>query len=80
MKARCRAGRKAVGELEQPIFGERIAVQVKSSASQKTLDDYVSRIEKLGIYDRWFFVCHSPSGNLVVPDDADVHCWGGEFI
>jgi hypothetical protein len=64
-------------ELEHPALGERIAVQVKSRASQKVLDDYIQRIEKIGIYDRLFFVCHSPLGEIKAPEGSDVHVWTG---
>ena len=64
-------------ELEHPVLGERIGVQVKSRASQKVLDDYIQRIEKIGIYDRLFFVCHSPLGEIKAPEGSDVHVWTG---
>jgi hypothetical protein len=68
-------------ELEQPTTGERAAVQVKSSASQKTLDQYVSRVDDAERFDRFFFVCHSPEGDLVAPSDrSDVHLWTGREL
>lgn len=61
-------------ELEQPTTGERAAVQVKSSANQKTLDQYVSKVDEADRFDRFFFVCHSPEGELAAPyDRSDVH-------
>jgi hypothetical protein len=67
-------------ELEQHSIGERIAVQVKSRATQKTLEDYVRRIDKVGIYDRLFFACHNPIGELHVPEGSDVHLWTGREL
>jgi len=64
-------------ELEQPITGERIAVQVKSRSDQRRLDDFIARADKAGSHDRLFFVCHSPAGNLSVGDRPDVHVWSG---
>lgn len=64
-------------ELEQPTTGERVAVQVKSKASQRTLENYISRIDEIGIYDRLFFVCHTPNTEIAAPDRADVHVWTG---
>jgi hypothetical protein len=61
--------------------GERAAVQVKSKASQGILIHCVDEIDKLGLFDRIFFVCHSPSGALAVPDDReDVHLWSGREL
>lgn len=63
-------------ELEQSITAERVAVQVKSSASQKTLDDYVNRVDETDRFDRFFFICHFPKGTLVAPEGRDdIHVW-----
>jgi hypothetical protein len=63
-------------ELEQSITGERAAVQVKSSATQAVLDNYISLTDDASQYARTFFVCHSPAPNLVAPEDRkDVHVW-----
>jgi hypothetical protein len=64
-------------ELEQSTTGERVAVQVKSQAHQRTLNDYISRIDEMGTYDRLFFVCHSPRGEIAAPERSDVHVWTG---
>ncbi len=64
--------------LEQAATGERIAVQVKSRASQRTLEEYISRIDRYETYDRLFFVCHSPKGTIAAPGDRDdVVVWSG---
>ncbi len=56
--------------LEQPFTGERASVQVKSSADQAVLDMCVAAFGASPLSDRFFFVCHSPKGKLVVPDDS----------
>jgi hypothetical protein len=62
--------------LEQPTTNERAAVQVKSAATQRTLDQYVSLIDEDGTFSRLFFVCHSPRGNLEAPIERnDIHVW-----
>ena len=63
--------------IEQPTTGERAAVQVKSNADQASLDEYIDRIDEMGMYSRIFFVCHSPRGNLSAGDRSDVHVWAG---
>ena len=68
-------------ELEQPTTSERGAVQVKSSAGQKTLDQYIVRIDDADQFDRFFFVCHSPDGELVAPAGrTDIHVWAGREL
>lgn len=64
-------------ELEQPTTGERVAVQVKSKASQRTLENYITRIDEIGTYDRLFFVCHTPNTDIAAPGRPDVHVWTG---
>jgi hypothetical protein len=62
--------------LEQPTTGERGAVQVKSTAGQKQLDDFINSADEAGSFDRLFFACHTPKGSLVAPvDRRDVHVW-----
>ncbi|MGL5164870.1 MAG: restriction endonuclease [Afipia sp.] len=68
-------------ELEQATTGELAAVQVKSAASQKTLDEYVTRIDDTERFDRFFFICHSPKGELSIPSDRrDIHVWAGRDL
>jgi hypothetical protein len=68
-------------ELEQPITEERAAIQVKSDASQKTLEDYVASTDAAGQFSRFFFVCHSPIGKLAAPEGRDnVHVWTGKKL
>lgn len=66
--------------LEQPATGETAFVQVKSKATQITLDDYIGRFRRSGAYDRMFFICHSPTGTLSVDDMAGVHIWAGDRL
>lgn len=62
--------------LEQPVTNERAAVQVKSTATQRTLDHYVTLIDEAGTYSRLFFICHSPKGPLDAPSERnDIHVW-----
>jgi hypothetical protein len=68
-------------ELEQPTTGERAAVQVKSTAGQKTLDQYIVRLDDAERFDRFFFICHSPEELIVSPSDRpDVHVWTGREL
>lgn len=68
-------------ELEQATTNELAAVQVKSIASQKTLDEYVNRIDDTERFDRFFFICHSPKGELSIPSERrDIHVWAGRDL
>jgi hypothetical protein len=59
-------------EIEQPLTKDRAAVQVKSQANQRILDDYIRRIDEAAQFKRFFFVCHSTQGNrLRLPIDRD---------
>jgi hypothetical protein len=64
-------------ELDQPTTDERALVQVKSKASQAVLDDYIARFDESGVYDRMFFICHSPTGKLSAGERPNVHVWAG---
>lgn len=68
-------------ELEQPTTSERAAVQVKSRASQKTLDQYVAKVDEADRFDRFFFVCHTPDMELAAPAGrSDIHVWTGREL
>lgn len=68
-------------EAENLAAGEIAFVQVKSSANQKVLDDYVSRFrDRRELYARMIFAVHSPSGSLDPPDDMPVQVWTGQHI
>lgn len=67
-------------ELENPVTAERAFVQVKSTADQAVLDDYIQRYDQAGTYQRMFFVCHTPAAMLSVPARKDIHLWNGEHL
>lgn len=76
-------GKQAIVDfvLEQPVTGERAAVQVKSRAAQAKLDAFIEKADAAGRYDRLFFACHSPSGTLAAPDGRDdVLVWSGDDL
>ena len=86
-----RSGRQRVSELggtmadvdlvlDQPTLNERASVQVKSSATQAMLNEHIEYFQRSGIHARTFFICHSPKGNLKVPDGNGVHLWTGEKL
>jgi hypothetical protein len=59
-----------------PATDERAFVQVKSSADQKTLLDYVSRFaDRRDYYSRMIFAVHSPQGNVTPPGNLPVQVW-----
>jgi restriction endonuclease len=67
--------------VEHPVIDERAAVQVKSTATQHVLDNFVDAADQIGKYDRLFFVCHSPKGALAAPvGRKDVHLWSGREL
>ncbi len=66
--------------LEQPATGERAFVQVKSRASQRVVDDYVTRFRRNSNYDRFFLVCHTTSGDLPSDAESGVHVWSGQRL
>ena len=69
-------------EAENPAIGEIAFVQVKSSASQKVLDDYVERFkQRREFYARMIFAVHSPIGKLNPPADLPaVQVWTGDRV
>jgi len=66
--------------LSQPTLGETAWVQIKSSASQVVLDDYIDRFRRDGSCDRFFFVCHSTANPLTSPAEPALHLWTGERL
>ena len=63
--------------LDNPTTDETGWCQIKSTASQAVLDDYLGRFRRDGGYDRFYFVVHSPKGLLSLPDDRHLHLWAG---
>lgn len=66
--------------LDNPSTGETAWVQIKSSASQAVLDDYLERFRADGSCERFFFVCHSAKGMLNIPGDNGLHLWTGKEL
>ncbi len=65
--------------IEQPTLGETASVQVKSRASQGTLETHMAYFETSGL-PRTFFVCHSPDGQLSTNEASGVHLWTGDHL
>jgi hypothetical protein len=63
--------------LEQPLTSERASVQVKSAADQSVLNACEAAFEANTSASRFFFVCHSPRGELraTTSGDRPVHLW-----
>ncbi|MGA7875877.1 MAG: restriction endonuclease [Desulfoferrobacter sp.] len=65
-------------EAENLAVGEIAFVQVKGSANQQVLNDYIERFrQRREIYARMIFAVHSPTGKLTVPTDHAVQVWTG---
>ena len=68
-------------EVENVSSDEIAFVQVKSTASQSVLDDYVSRFNaRRDRYHRMIFAVHSPKGALTPPAGQLVSIWTGKEI
>ena len=68
-------------EAENPAAGEIAFVQVKSSADQQVLDDYIQRFhQRRERYARMIFAVHSPRGRLAAPRELRVQVWTGEKV
>jgi hypothetical protein len=68
-------------EVENLTAREIAFVQVKSSATQDVLDDYVERFKKRrDFYARMIFAVHSPSGKLTPPADLPIALWTGDRV
>jgi hypothetical protein len=69
-------------EAENLAVGEIAFVQVKSSATQDVLNDYVEQFKaRRFLYARMIFAVHSPSGKLTPPADLpSVQLWTGERV
>ena len=65
--------------LAQPTTGETAFVQVKSKANRATLVDYIDRFERSAC-DRFFLVCHSPTGDLSADEVRNHHIWTGDQL
>ncbi|MCJ7639819.1 MAG: restriction endonuclease [Euryarchaeota archaeon] len=68
-------------EAENLAVGEIAFVQVKGSANQQVLNDYIERFQqRRGIYARMIFAVHSPTGKLTAPNDHAVQVWTGDRL
>src|SRR5664280_295864 len=69
-------------EAENLMAGEIAFVQVKSSATQEVLNDYVERFkERRDFYARMIFAVHTPNGKLTPPADLPaVQLWTGDRV
>ena len=66
--------------LDNPSTGETAWVQIKSTAAQATLDDYLSRFARDGSCQHFFFACHSPTSHLTLPAGPGLHLWTGTAL
>ena len=68
-------------EVENLTADEIAFVQVKSSASQAVLNDYVERFQKRReFYSRMIFAVHTPRSKLTAPADLPVQVWSNEKL
>jgi hypothetical protein len=68
-------------EAENPAAGEIAFVQVKSSAGQDVLNDYIERFrQRRERYARMVFAVHTPRGKLIAPRELPVQVWTGEKV
>lgn len=67
-------------EAENAAIDEIAFVQVKSTGSQATLDEYYSTFLASSRYQRMIFAVHSPEGQLRRPDDHKVQIWDNPKI
>lgn len=65
--------------MEQPTTNETAFVQVKSTANQAVLDDYLARFHSSG-FNRFFFICHSAKGRLALPEQPNLHLFEGHRL
>jgi hypothetical protein len=71
-------------DLLSPVTGERIAVQVKSRASEADYRDYRGRYADMQGFTRFYFVTHSPRPGLeaeaAATDDPSFVFWGPQKL
>jgi hypothetical protein len=66
--------------LLNPTIRERAWVQVKSSANQKVLNDYLRRFQRADGAERFYFICHTAKGPLMCPEEPKMHLWTGQEL
>src|SRR5258708_3593570 len=68
-------------EVENVASDEIAFVQVKSTATQAVLDDYLSRFNaRRERYNRMIFAVHTPKGALTLPSGQPISIWTGQDI
>ncbi len=55
-------------------------VQIKSTARQKVLDDYLERYRRDDRATRFYFICHTPKGSISLPEEPAAHIWSGDEL
>ena len=66
--------------LDDPSTNETAWMQIKSSASQATLDDYLERYGRDGTAEHFYFTVHPLKGSLSLPAERGLHLWAGERL
>lgn len=66
--------------LDHPTTRETAWVQVKSTAAQAVLDDYLARFKRDGSCDRFYFAVHTPKGTLTLPNERPLQLWTGTTL
>jgi hypothetical protein len=61
--------------VEQPFTGETVFVQVKYSASQAVLDDYIIRFDARRDTSRMILAVHTANGKLTTANRPDITIW-----
>lgn len=59
---------------------ERAFVQVKATAAQDELNDYIEQFENAPHYSRMIFAVHTPQGELDTGGREKVHIWTGKKL
>lgn len=71
-------------DLISPVTGDRIAVQVKSRATASVWRDYKEKYADMRGFSRFYFVTHSPNGDLrreaEASSDQDFILWDAERL
>ena len=68
-------------EAENLAADEIAFVQVKSTAKQANLDEYVRKFSaRSERYKRMIFAVHSPEGRLIAPENLPVQVWTGNTL
>ena len=60
-------------DLFAPVTNERLLVQVKSKADQKTFQEFIAKTGELEAYARCYLIVHTPGHNLTWDVETDTH-------